>query len=55
MTNEERLKKYRQEHCKRCKNKITDLCEIRVFAMNNIVYTKCGYFEVEDEINTISQ
>ena len=55
MTNEERLKKYRQEHCKRCKNKITDLCEIRVFAMNNIVYTKCGYFEVENEINTISQ
>lgn len=55
MTNEERLKKYRQEHCSRCKNKTTDLCEIRIFAMNGIIYTKCGYFEVENEINTISQ
>lgn len=51
----DRMDKFKKEHCKRCKNKTTDLCEIRVFAMNNIVYTKCGYFEVEDEINTISQ
>ena len=54
MTNEERFKKYKQEYCTRCKNKAADLCEIRIFAMNNIVYTKCAYFEVEDEINTIS-
>lgn len=50
MTNEERLEKYKREYCKRCKNKTTDLCEIRVFAMNGIIYTKCSYYEVEDEI-----
>ena len=47
MTNEERFEKYKREYCKRCKNKNADLCEIRVFAMNNIVYTKCSYYEVE--------
>lgn len=46
MTNKERFEKYKKEYCSKCKNKTTDLCEIRIFAINNIVYTKCAFFEV---------
>lgn len=47
MTNETRYKKYIKEHCKKCKNKETNLCDIRIFVIDNIVYTKCGYYEKE--------
>ena len=48
MTNQERFKKYKQEHCKYCKNKTKDLCDIRIFVIDRVVYTKCGFYERED-------
>lgn len=45
MTNEERYKKYIEEHCKKCKNNKTDLCDIRISAIDNIVRTKCCYYD----------
>ena len=48
MTNQERFKKYKQEHCKYCKNRTKDLCDIRIFAIDRIVYTKCAFYEREE-------
>lgn len=45
MTNEERYKKYVKEHCCNCSNKKSNLCDIRIFVLNHIVCTKCGYYE----------
>ena len=47
MTNKERLEKYKKEHCCKCKNKDKELCDIRVFAVDKIIYTKCGFYERE--------
>ena len=47
MTNSERFKKYIKEHCKNCKNNKTDLCDIRIAVIDNIVQTKCGFYERE--------
>lgn len=47
MTNKERLEKYKEEHCCKCKNKDKNLCDIRVFAVDKIIYTKCGFYERE--------
>lgn len=54
MTNQERFKKYKQEYCKYCKNRTKDLCDIRIFAIDRIVYTKCAFYEREREINEIN-
>lgn len=48
MTNEERYKKYIQEHCKNCKNRKTDLCEIRISVQDDVVRTRCEYYERQD-------
>lgn len=48
MTNEERYQKYIEENCKNCKNKEKDLCEIRISVFNNIITTKCVYYERKD-------
>lgn len=48
MTNEERYQKYIEENCKNCKNKEKDLCEIRISVFNNIITTKCAYYERKD-------
>lgn len=45
MTNKERYEKYIEENCKDCKNKNKDLCEIRISQYNDIVTTKCVYYE----------
>jgi len=45
MTNEERYQKYIEQHCKNCKNNKTDLCDIRISAIDNIVMTKCWYYD----------
>lgn len=45
MTNSERFKKYVKEHCKNCKNRTSDLCDIRISIINNIVQTKCMFYE----------
>ena len=48
MTSEERYQKYREEHCKNCKNKTTNLCGIVISATYNTIETKCAYYERED-------
>lgn len=48
MTNQERYEKYIEENCKNCKNKDKDLCEIRISYFNNIITTKCVYYEREN-------
>lgn len=50
MTNEERYQKYAEEHCKRCKNKETNLCEIRISKCNDIIQTKCVYYEKDKQL-----
>lgn len=48
MNNQERIQKYVQEHCPNCKNKEKFDCEIRVFKNDNIVCTKCVYYEQQN-------
>lgn len=45
MNNEERYQKYIKEHCNKCKNRKTNLCNIRIFVIENTVSTKCEYYE----------
>ena len=47
MTNEERYKKYIKEHCKNCKNRKTNLCNIRITVVQDTVRTKCDEYERE--------
>ena len=47
MTNEERFKKYVEEHCKHCENKNKFLCDIRISYVNEIVKTYCEFYERE--------
>ena len=44
----ERIQKYIKVQCKNCKNKDTDLCEIRVFISDNVITTRCLYYEREN-------
>ena len=39
MTNSERYQKYIKEHCNKCKNKETNLCDIRIFVIDDKVNT----------------
>ena len=48
MTDKQRYEKYKNEHCKNCKNRNTDLCEIRISVLNDVVITKCAYYERKD-------
>lgn len=50
MTNRERLEKYIKENCSNCKNKDKQDCNIRIFAVNKTIYTKCDYYERADEL-----
>ena len=45
MNNEERYEKYIKEHCNKCKNRKTNLCNIRIFVIEDTVCTKCEYYE----------
>lgn len=47
MTNQERFNKYKIEQCKRCSNRDSDMCEIRIFVRNGIIYTKCVHYELD--------
>ena len=42
---QERVDKYIKEHCKNCKNKNTDLCEIRFSRMDDVA--KCQFYKKE--------
>lgn len=50
MTNQERIEKYKKEHCSKCKNKNKFDCEIRIFKNNDIVCTKCVYYERQNQL-----
>lgn len=50
MSNEERYQEYIKEHCENCSNSETDLCEIRVFACGNTIYTRCKYYANKNPI-----
>ena len=45
MTNQERYQKYIKEHCKNCKNSKTNLCDIRIAVKNDVIETKCMFYE----------
>lgn len=45
MTNQERYEKYIKEHCKNCKNRKSDLCDIRISVIDNVIQTKCQFYE----------
>lgn len=49
MNNHERYKKYIETQCPNCKNKTTDLCEIRIVDTGSEIVTMCAYFEKENE------
>lgn len=50
MTNEERFKKYVEENCKNCKNRKTDLCDIRIVVKGDLIETRCQFYEKESKI-----
>lgn len=52
MTNQERYQKYIKEHCKNCKNNKTNLCDIKIAVVDNIVQTKCVFYERDEENET---
>lgn len=47
MTNSERYQKYIKEHCKNCKNRTNNLCDIRIAVKNDVIETKCVFYERE--------
>lgn len=49
MTTAERYQKYIEEHCKNCKHKTEDLCDIRISVLNDITITKCIYYEKDKQ------
>ena len=49
MTNSERYQKYIKEHCKNCKNNKTNLCDIRIAVKNDVIETKCMFYERNKE------
>lgn len=57
MTNAERYQKYVEEHCKNCKHRKEDLCNIRIFVLNDTVITRCCEYEREksERNNSIKQ
>lgn len=48
MTEEKIYKKYIKEQCNNCKNKDKNDCEIRIRQSNNLIVTKCDYYEREN-------
>ena len=50
MTNQQRYQKYIKEHCKNCKNNKTNLCDIRIAVKNDVIETKCIYYEKENNL-----
>lgn len=50
MTNGERFKKYAKENCQNCKNRKSDLCDIRISVIDNIIQTKCQFYERENKL-----
>lgn len=48
MTNQERIQKYIEQHCKNCKNKDKFECDIRIFQNSGTIYTRCIAYERED-------
>lgn len=57
MTTAERYQKYIEEHCKNCKHRNENLCEIRISVLNDVVTTKCCEYERDksERNNSIKQ
>ena len=47
MTNAERYKKYVEEHCRNCKHREEDLCDIKIWEAPDAIITKCNFYERE--------
>lgn len=47
MTNGERFKKYAKENCQNCRNRKSNLCDIRISVIDSIIQTKCQFYERE--------
>jgi hypothetical protein len=47
MTSEGKYAEFIKDHCKKCKNRKTDLCEIRMIAYQGKIKPKCAYYEKE--------
>lgn len=45
MSNEERYQKYIKEHCKNCKHKKENLCNIKISQLNKTIETRCDEYE----------
>ena len=43
--NDDRYEKYIKEHCINCKNKTSNLCDIRIIQNKDIIITKCCFYE----------
>lgn len=54
MSKEEKFKNYKEEHCKRCKNKKKDLCNITIVTNNKSIKARCCYFEEEKKRSIIA-
>lgn len=50
MTNSERYQKYIKENCKNCKNRKGNLCDIRISVRNDLIETKCQFYEKENKL-----
>ena len=50
MMNYERYRKYIETQCPNCKNRVTDLCEIRIIQFDGEIITSCVYFEKDKEV-----
>ncbi len=49
MSNEERYKEYTKIHCKNCKHRKEELCNIRISTVENTIETKCDGYEREKD------
>lgn len=47
MNNYERYEKYVELQCPNCKNKNSNLCEIRITSLDGVIKTRCVYYEKE--------
>ena len=45
MTNAEIFKKYIENNCEYCKNKETNLCNIKISVVMKNITAKCDYYE----------
>lgn len=56
MTNEKRFADYKKEICVNCKNpKENNLCNVKISTLDDIVLTRCIYYEKKDKSRPLHQ